>query len=76
MLHPDARALLDLIDKRGLPAMHTLTPVAARAFYRDRRAFTQPDAPEVGDAPSGGILDFVIPFAVNSSISSPAVSGV
>ncbi|MEO6895980.1 MAG: alpha/beta hydrolase [Caldimonas sp.] len=49
MLHPDARALIDLIEKRGLPPMHTLTPVDARAFYRDRRAFTQPDAPEVGE---------------------------
>jgi len=48
MLHPDARALLDLIEERGLPAMHTLTPVEARAFYRDRRSFTQPSAPEVG----------------------------
>ena len=27
MLHPDARALLDLIAERNLPAMHTLTPV-------------------------------------------------
>jgi acetyl esterase len=48
MLHPDARALLDLIAERKLPAMHTLTPVEARAFYRDRRALTQPPAPEVG----------------------------
>ena len=48
MLHPDARALLDLIEERGLPATHTLTPVEARAFYRDRRSFTQPPAPEVG----------------------------
>ena len=48
MLHPDARALLDLIEERGLPAMHTLTPVEARAFYRDRRSFTQPPAPEIG----------------------------
>jgi len=52
MLHPDARALLDLIEERRLPAMHTLTPVDARAFYRDRRFFTQPAAPEVG-----GVID-------------------
>ena len=45
MLHPDARALIDLIAQRGLPPMHTLTPVDARRFYRDRRAFTQPDPP-------------------------------
>jgi acetyl esterase len=62
MLHPDARALLDLIEERGLPAMHTLTPVEARAFYRDRRDFTQPAAPDVGavrdascDGPHGPI---------------------
>ena len=48
MLHPDARALLDLIEERKLPAMHTLTPVDARAFYRDRRFFTQPPPPDVG----------------------------
>ena len=48
MLHPDARALIDLIEERRLPAMHTLHPVEARAFYRDRRSFTQPAAPEVG----------------------------
>ena len=48
MLHPDARALLDLIEERKLPAMHTLTPADARAFYRDRRFFTQPPPPDVG----------------------------
>ena len=52
MLHPDARALLDLIAERKLPAVHTLAPVEARAFYRDRRAFTQPPAPDVG-----GVID-------------------
>jgi len=48
MLHPDARALLDLIEERGVPATHTLSPVEARAFYRERRSFTQPAAPEMG----------------------------
>ena len=47
MLHPQARALLDLIEERGLPPTHTLTPVEARAFYRERRFFTQPKPPEV-----------------------------
>ena len=47
MLHPQARALLDFIEQRGLPLTHTLPPAEARAFYRDRRAFTQPDVPEV-----------------------------
>jgi acetyl esterase/lipase len=62
MLHPDARALLDLIEERKLPPMHALTPVDARAFYRDRRFFTQPEAPDVGgvidtrcDGPHGAI---------------------
>jgi len=47
MLHPQARALLDFIERSGLPPTHTLPPVEARAFYRERRAFTQPAAPEV-----------------------------
>ena len=62
MLHPHARALLDLISERGLPSMQSLTPVAARAFYRDRRDFTQPEAPTVAlvrelsaDGPRGAI---------------------
>ena len=47
MLHPQARALLDLMTERGVPPTHTLTPAEARAAYRDRRSFTQPAAPEV-----------------------------
>jgi acetyl esterase len=47
MLHPQARALLDLIEQSGMPPTHTLTPVEARRFYRERRRFTQPDAPEL-----------------------------
>jgi acetyl esterase len=49
MLHPHARALLDLIEQRGLPPMQTLSPVEARLFYRDRRAVTQPEAPPVAE---------------------------
>ena len=45
MLDPDARALIDLMAARGVPATHTLQPMQARQFYRDRRSFTQPDAP-------------------------------
>ena len=47
MLHPQARALLDLIEKSGLPATHTLAPVDARRMYRERRAYSQPVPPEV-----------------------------
>jgi len=49
MLHPQARFLIDLMAERGLPPTHTLAPPEARAMYRERRAFTQPDAPEVAE---------------------------
>jgi acetyl esterase len=62
MLHPQTRALLDLIEQRGLPPTHTLTPADARALYRDRRGFTQPAPPPVAlvrdlqaDGPHGAI---------------------
>lgn len=47
MLHPQARALLDLIEQRAVPPTHTLTVEEARRLYRERRSFTQPDTPEV-----------------------------
>jgi acetyl esterase len=47
MLDPQARALLDLMIERQIPPTHTLSPEDARRFYRERRFFTQPDAPEV-----------------------------
>jgi acetyl esterase len=47
MLHPQAQALLRLIEEKGLPPTHTLTPVQAREYYLVRRAVTQPDPPEV-----------------------------
>jgi acetyl esterase len=62
MLHPQARALLDLMVERGVPPTHTLTPEQARSVYRERRFFTQPDAPAVAqvrelvaDGPHGAI---------------------
>jgi len=39
--------LLDFIEQRGLPPTHTLTPTEARAFYRERRFFTQPAPAEM-----------------------------
>ena len=48
-MHPQCRALLDLMEKRGVPPTHTLSPADARAFYRDRRAVTQPDPPGVAE---------------------------
>lgn len=47
MLHPQAQALLKLMEEKGVPPTHTLTPGQARAFYRDRRTFTQPEPPQV-----------------------------
>ena len=52
MLHPQARALIDLLQERGVPAMHTLTPDASRRLYRDRRQLVQPDPPEVAQVQS------------------------
>jgi acetyl esterase len=49
MLHPQAQALLRLIEEKGVPPTHTLTPAQARAYYRERRTFTQPEPPEVGE---------------------------
>ena len=48
MLHPQAKALLRLMEEKGVPPTHTLTPAQARAAYRERRTFTQPDPPDVG----------------------------
>ena len=50
MLDPQARALIDLMIQRGVPPVFTQTPLEARAAYRERRFFTQPDAPAVGVA--------------------------
>lgn len=62
MLHPQARALLDLIDQRAAPAVHEQTPPEARESYRARRFFTQPDGQPVAqvreltaDGPHGPI---------------------
>lgn len=49
MLHPQAKAFIDLLEARGVPPTHTLTPADARKFYRERRAVTQPDPAEVAE---------------------------
>lgn len=49
MLHPHAKALLDMMIERGIPPTHTLSPADARAFYRERRAVTQPDPPPLAE---------------------------
>jgi acetyl esterase len=47
MLHPETRALLDLMIERQVPPVNTLAPPEARRLYLERRNYTQPDAPEV-----------------------------
>jgi len=62
MLDPQAKALLALIEEKGIPPVHELTPTEARKWYRDRRFYTQPAPPEMAlvadlacDGPRGPI---------------------
>ncbi len=62
MLHPQARALLDLMVARGIPPTESLPHTEARAAYRDRRAVLQPLPQDVAavvdctvDGPHGAI---------------------
>ena len=62
MLHPQTRALLELIEARQIPPTHTLSVADARAYYRDRRSVMQPAPAEVArvqelqaSGPHGGI---------------------
>jgi acetyl esterase len=47
VLHPQARALLNLIETNKVPPTHTLTPLLARQLYLERRGYSQPSPPEV-----------------------------
>jgi len=70
MLHPQARALLKLIEERGVPPTHTLSPQEARRLYRERRAFTQPEPPPVDECrelSAGGI-----PLRMYRPLGAPA----
>jgi acetyl esterase len=82
MLHPQARALLDLLVERGVPPIESLSHGAARATYRERRAVLQPvpsDVAEVldlaADGPHGSIpLRLYRPrAAIERSTPSPAL---
>ena len=50
MIHPQTQALLTLMIERGVPPTHTLSPADARAFYRERRFYTQPEPPAVASS--------------------------
>jgi acetyl esterase len=81
MLDPQARALLDLIEQRGVPPTHTLTPEEARRYYRERRFYTQPAVPDVAlvrdlaaDRPHGAIpLRFYRPRGAAADAVLPAL---
>ena len=81
MLHPQARALLDLLVERGIPPTESLSPLEARSAYRERRSVLQPPPPDVAevcdleaDGPHGPIpLRFYRPAA---AAASPAASPV
>lgn len=72
MLDPQARALIGLMVQKGVPPTHTMTPLQARKFYRDRRAFTQPDPPpmaQVCDLSAAGVpLRLFRPHAANQTL--------
>ncbi len=57
MLHPQAKALLDFIEQNNIPPTHTLSPIEARRWYRERRAFSQPMTPEVAQTQELGKLE-------------------
>ncbi len=46
---PDAQRLLDMIALAGRPPLHTLTPEAARALYRESRKAMQSPPPDVAE---------------------------
>ncbi|MEO8058718.1 MAG: alpha/beta hydrolase [Burkholderiales bacterium] len=81
MLHPQTRALLDLIEQKKIPPTHTLSVADARAYYRDRRSVTQPVPPEVAlvrdlqaGGPAGPIpLRLYRPLASNASTALPVL---
>ena len=81
MLHPQARALLDLMEQRGIPPVHTLSPADARRFYLERRHITQPVPPEMGQVrtlqcpgPHGAIdLRLYRPLGVAGDVALPVL---
>jgi len=79
MLDPQARALLELMAERGVPPVQTLSPADARRFYRERRSFTQPDAPALAHVESllvngaGGPIGLRLYRAQAGSTPQPAL---
>ncbi|HZF79873.1 MAG TPA: alpha/beta hydrolase [Rubrivivax sp.] len=71
MLDPQARALIDLMIERQVPPTHTLTPQEARRMYRERRSFTQPEPPPIGE-----VRDLKSAAGVPLRLYRPAQPGV
>jgi acetyl esterase len=49
MLDPQARALLNLLIESQVPPTHLLTPAEARRLYLERRFYSQPAPPALGE---------------------------
>jgi acetyl esterase len=75
MLHPQAKALLELIERVGLPPTHTLPPDEARRFYRERRSYTQPPVPEVASVAEMK-ADGTIPLRLYRPLGSDAATAL
>jgi acetyl esterase len=81
MLHPQARALINLLIEKGVPPTHTLPYAEARRLYRERRAFTQPEPREVAqvrdlsaEGPHGPIpLRYYRPLGSDAAATLPAL---
>lgn len=78
MLHPQARALIDLMAERGVPPTHTLPAAEARRLYVERKGFTQPEAPPLARiealAAKGPTGD--IPLRLYSSVTRDQQKGL
>lgn len=81
MLHPQTRALLDVIEQQGGAPIHTLSPAEARVASSQRRKRLQPPAPEVSSVvalaaatPAGAIpLRLYRPLGTHEAQSLPVL---
>ena len=78
MLDPQARALIQLMQDRQVPPVHTLTPAEARRLYLERRFYTQPEPPPVAEVRSlqstGGVpLRLYRPLGVDGGAVLPVL---
>ncbi|MBO9651024.1 MAG: alpha/beta hydrolase [Variovorax sp.] len=81
MLHPQAKAFIDLLIEKGVPPTHTLPYTDARRFYRERRALAQPEPGDVAsvrdlsaEGPHGPIsLRYYRPLGSDASAVLPVL---